>query len=85
MSESRPRQWTATEVHKLKGLAKRDEALAKIARVLRRTSSATLAKAQSLGFFLAAPVDECAQGHPATSGLQPSDPSNSGHNSVSEN
>ena len=46
------REWTATEVHKLKGLAKKKVGVDKIARTLRRTVAATAVKASTLGVSL---------------------------------
>ena len=46
------REWTATEVHKLKGLAKKKAGVDKIARALKRTVAATAMKASSLGLSL---------------------------------
>lgn len=46
------RQWTATEVHKLKGLAKKKTGVDKIARALKRTVAATTVKASLLGISL---------------------------------
>jgi hypothetical protein len=45
------REWTATEIHKLKGLAKRKVGVDKIARELNRTA-ATAMKASNLGVSL---------------------------------
>ena len=47
------RQWTATEIHKLKGLAKKRLGVDKIARTLKRTVAATAVKASALGVSLA--------------------------------
>ncbi len=47
------RPWTATEIHRLKGLAKKKLGVSKIARSLKRTTVATVVKAQALGI----PVD----------------------------
>jgi hypothetical protein len=47
------RQWTATEVHKLKGLAKKRLGVDKIARTLKLTVAATAVKASALGVSLA--------------------------------
>jgi hypothetical protein len=47
------RQWTATDVHKLKGLAKKKFGVDKIARALKRTVAATAVKASVLGVSLA--------------------------------
>jgi hypothetical protein len=46
------REWTATEIHKLKGLAKKKVGVGKIARALKRTVAATAAKASVLGVSL---------------------------------
>ena len=46
------REWTATEIHKLKGLAKKKVGVDKIARSLKRTVGATAVKASSLGVSL---------------------------------
>ena len=46
------RPWTATDLHKLKGLAKKRVGVEKIARVLKRTVGATAVKASSLGVSL---------------------------------
>ena len=46
------RIWTATDVHKLKGLAKKKVGVDKIARTLKRTSAATAMKASLLGISL---------------------------------
>jgi hypothetical protein len=46
------RPWTATDVHKLKGLAKKKVGAAKIAKVLKRTVAATTVKASMLGVSL---------------------------------
>ena len=42
------RPWTATEIHRLKGLAKKKLGVSKIARSLKRTTAATVVKAQAL-------------------------------------
>jgi len=47
------RPWTATEIHRLKGFAKKKIDVAKIARSLKRTTAATAVKARALGI----PVD----------------------------
>jgi hypothetical protein len=47
-----PRAWTATDIHKLKGLAKKKVGVDKIARSLNRTVAATAVKASSLGVSL---------------------------------
>jgi hypothetical protein len=47
------RPWTATDVYKLKGLAKRKVGVTKIARALKRTAGATAVKAHQLGVSLA--------------------------------
>jgi hypothetical protein len=47
------RLWTATEIYKLKGLAKKKVGVEKIARALNRSAIATAAKARMLGV----PVD----------------------------
>jgi hypothetical protein len=46
------RGWTATEIYKLKGLAKKKVGVDKIARTLNRTVSATAVKASALGVSL---------------------------------
>jgi hypothetical protein len=46
------RPWTATDVHKLKGLAKKKVGVEKIARTLKRTVGATAVKAHMLGVSL---------------------------------
>ena len=46
------REWTATEIHKLKGLAKKKAGVDKIARALKRTVAATAMKASNLGISL---------------------------------
>jgi hypothetical protein len=46
------RPWTATDVHKLKGLAKKKAGVEKIARALKRTVAATTFKAHVLGVSL---------------------------------
>jgi hypothetical protein len=46
------RAWTATDVHKLKGLAKKKVSAAKIARALKRSLAATAVKAHQLGVSL---------------------------------
>jgi hypothetical protein len=46
------RDWTATEIHKLKGLAKKKVGVDKIARTLKRTVAATAVKASVLGISL---------------------------------
>jgi hypothetical protein len=46
------RAWTATEIHKLKGLAKKKAGVDKIARALKRTVAATTVKASLLGVSL---------------------------------
>jgi hypothetical protein len=46
------REWTATEIHKLKGLAKKKVGVDKIARTLKRTVGATAVKASMLGVSL---------------------------------
>jgi hypothetical protein len=46
------RAWTATDIHKMKGLAKKKIGVAKIARALKRTVAATAVKASSLGVSL---------------------------------
>jgi hypothetical protein len=46
------RAWTATDVHKLKGLAKKNISAAKFARALKRTIGATAVKAHQLGVSL---------------------------------
>ena len=43
------RPWTATEIRKLRGLAKKKMDIRKIARALNRSAAATAAKAQTLG------------------------------------
>jgi hypothetical protein len=46
------REWTATEIRKLKGLAKKKVGVDKIARTLKRTVAATAVKASALGVSL---------------------------------
>jgi hypothetical protein len=46
------REWTATEIHKLKGLAKKKTGVDRIARALKRSVGATAVKASSLGISL---------------------------------
>jgi hypothetical protein len=46
------REWTATEVRKLKGMARKKAGVDKIARALKRTVAATAIKASSLGISL---------------------------------
>jgi hypothetical protein len=46
------RDWTATEIYKLKGLAKKKVGVDKIARTLKRTIAATNIKASLLGVSL---------------------------------
>jgi hypothetical protein len=46
------RPWTATEIHRLRGLAKRRLEVTKIARSLKRTTAATAVKARALGIPL---------------------------------
>jgi hypothetical protein len=46
------RPWTATDVYKLKGLAKKNVGVSKIARALKRTAGATAVKAHQLGVSL---------------------------------
>jgi hypothetical protein len=46
------REWTATDIHKLKGLAKKKAGVDKIARALKRTVTATAVKASNLGVSL---------------------------------
>jgi translation initiation factor 1 (eIF-1/SUI1) len=46
------RDWTATEIHKLKGLAKKKVGVEKIARTLKRTVAATTVKASLVGVSL---------------------------------
>jgi hypothetical protein len=48
----KPRPWTATEIYRLKGLAKKKLEVTKIARSLKRTTAATVLKARSLGILL---------------------------------
>ena len=49
---TKSRAWTATEIHRLKGLAKSKVTVSKIARSLKRTVSATAVKARALGIPL---------------------------------
>jgi len=49
---TKPRPWTATEIHRLKGLAKKKYGVSKIARSLKRTTAATAVKARALGIPL---------------------------------
>jgi hypothetical protein len=46
------RPWTATDVYKLKGLAKKKVGVEKIARALKRSPGATSVKAAKLGISL---------------------------------
>jgi hypothetical protein len=46
------RAWTATDIHKLKGLAKKGLSVAKISKTLKRTVAATTVKASLLGISL---------------------------------
>jgi hypothetical protein len=46
------RAWTATDIHKLKGLAKKKVGVDKIAKALKRTVAATAVKAHLLGVSL---------------------------------
>jgi hypothetical protein len=46
------REWTATEIHKLKGLAKKKVGVEKIAKTLNRSVGATAVKASMLGVSL---------------------------------
>ncbi len=46
------RSWTATEIYKLKGLAKKKVGVGKIARALKRSVAATAVKASALGVSL---------------------------------
>jgi len=46
------REWTATDIRKLKGYAKKKIGADKIARTLKRTAGATKVKASSLGISL---------------------------------
>ncbi len=46
------REWTATDIHNLKGLAKKKAGVDKIARALKRTVAATAVKASNLGVSL---------------------------------
>jgi hypothetical protein len=46
------RAWTATDVHKLKGLAKKKVSAAKIARALKRSLADAASKAHTLGISL---------------------------------
>lgn len=46
------REWTATDIHKLKGLAKKGLGVAKISKALKRTVAATTVKASLLGVSL---------------------------------
>jgi hypothetical protein len=46
------RDWTATEIYKLKGLAKKKVGVEKIARALKRSVAATAVKASALGVSL---------------------------------
>jgi hypothetical protein len=47
-----PRKWTATDLFKLKGLAKKKVRVEKIAKTLNRTVAATKVKASLLGVSL---------------------------------
>jgi hypothetical protein len=46
------KEWTATEIRKLKGFAKKKVGADKIARTLKRSAAATKMKASSLGISL---------------------------------
>jgi hypothetical protein len=46
------RLWTATDVYKLKGLAKKKVGVTKIAKALKRTAGAIAVKAHQLGVSL---------------------------------
>jgi hypothetical protein len=46
------RVWTATDIHKLKGLAKKGVGVAKISKTLKRSVGATAVKASMLGVSL---------------------------------
>jgi hypothetical protein len=46
------REWTATEVHKLKGFAKKKVGVERISRALKRTVAAITVKASLLGVSL---------------------------------
>ena len=46
------RPWTATEIHRLKGLAKKKVGVKKIAKSLNRSAISTLVKARILGISL---------------------------------
>jgi hypothetical protein len=46
------RPWTATDIYKLKGLAKKKVGVTKIAKALKRTAGATAVKAHQLGVSL---------------------------------
>jgi hypothetical protein len=46
------RVWTATDIHKLKGLAKKGLGVTKISKTLKRTVGATAVKASMLGVSL---------------------------------
>ena len=46
------KEWTATEIRKLKGFAKKNIGADKIARTLKRRAAATKMKASSLGISL---------------------------------
>ena len=46
------REWTATDIHKLRGLAKKKVGVDKIARTLKRSVAATAVKASTLGVSL---------------------------------
>jgi hypothetical protein len=48
----RLRAWTATDIHKMKGLAKKKVGVTKIAQALKRTVAATTVKAHLLGVSL---------------------------------
>ena len=48
-STTKLRPWTATDIYKLKGLAKKKVGGDKIARALKRTAGATAIKAHMLG------------------------------------
>jgi hypothetical protein len=49
---AKPRPWTATEIYRLKGLAMKKLGVSKIARSLKRATTATVVKARSLGIPL---------------------------------
>ena len=51
-SPNKCRPWTATDVYKLKGLAKKNVEISKIARMLKRSPDVTIEKARQLNIVL---------------------------------